>query len=106
MLGHSYVECQGVAAAPGAIVAGWTGRNDCNGGRSWWAHFEFTRINIELTILPKKIEEQLIRARSASVDEGLVSGSRGKSQAGFSVGRRSRRWFEPQERAGVGQHVQ
>jgi hypothetical protein len=27
------------------------------GGRSWWAHFEFTRINIEPTILRKKIEE-------------------------------------------------
>jgi hypothetical protein len=29
-----------------------------NGGRTWWAHFECTRINIELIILPKKIEEQ------------------------------------------------
>jgi len=28
-----------------------------NGRRTWWAHFEFTRINSELTILPKKIEE-------------------------------------------------
>ena len=27
------------------------------GGRTWWAHFEFTPINIELTILPKKIED-------------------------------------------------
>jgi hypothetical protein len=27
------------------------------GGRTWWAHLEFTRVNIELTILPKKIEE-------------------------------------------------
>jgi len=27
------------------------------GGRTWWAHFEFTRINIEPTILRKKIEE-------------------------------------------------
>jgi hypothetical protein len=27
------------------------------GGRTWWAHFEFTRINIELTYLPKKIED-------------------------------------------------
>jgi hypothetical protein len=24
------------------------------GGRTWWAHFEFTRINIELTILAKR----------------------------------------------------
>ena len=28
-----------------------------SGGRTWWAHFEFTRINIEPTILPKKIED-------------------------------------------------
>src|ERR1700730_3395158 len=27
-------------------------------GRAWWAHFEFTRTRIELTILPKKIEER------------------------------------------------
>jgi len=26
-------------------------------GRTWWAHLEFTRIHIELTILPKKFEE-------------------------------------------------
>ena len=31
-----------------------------SGGRSWWAHFEFTRINIEPIILKNKIEEQLI----------------------------------------------
>jgi hypothetical protein len=30
-----------------------------SGGRSWWAHFEFTTINIELTILRKKIEEPI-----------------------------------------------
>jgi hypothetical protein len=28
-----------------------------SGGRTWWAHFEFTRINIEPTILHKKIED-------------------------------------------------
>ena len=28
-----------------------------SGGRWWWAHFEFTRINIEPTILRKKIED-------------------------------------------------
>jgi len=28
-----------------------------SGGRTWWAHFEFTPINIKLTILPKKIED-------------------------------------------------
>ena len=29
-----------------------------SGGRTWWAHFEFTRINITPTILRKKIEDQ------------------------------------------------
>jgi hypothetical protein len=29
------------------------------GGRAWWAHLEFSRINIELTILQKEIEESL-----------------------------------------------
>ena len=28
-----------------------------SGGRAWWAHFEFTRINIEPIILRKKIED-------------------------------------------------
>jgi hypothetical protein len=28
-----------------------------SGGRTWWAHFDFTRINIELTILPKEFED-------------------------------------------------
>jgi len=31
-----------------------------NGGRAWWAHFEFTRINIRPTVLRKKIEERRI----------------------------------------------
>jgi hypothetical protein len=31
-----------------------------DGGRTWWAHFEFTRINIEPIILRKKIEERRI----------------------------------------------
>ena len=28
-----------------------------SGGRRWWAHLTFTRMNIELTILRKKFEE-------------------------------------------------
>jgi hypothetical protein len=28
-----------------------------DGGRTWWAHFEFTRINIEPIILKNKFEE-------------------------------------------------
>jgi hypothetical protein len=31
-----------------------------SGGRTWWAHFEFTRINIAPIILRKKIEDRLI----------------------------------------------
>jgi hypothetical protein len=31
--------------------------NPVSGGRTWWAHFAFTRINIEPIILHKKIEE-------------------------------------------------
>jgi hypothetical protein len=31
-----------------------------SGGRTWWAHFELTRINIEPTILKNKIEEPLV----------------------------------------------
>ena len=30
------------------------------GGRTWWAHLEFTRMNITPTIHRKKIEEWLI----------------------------------------------
>ena len=36
---------------PGFFVSG------LGGGRTWWAHFEFTRINIEPIILRKKIED-------------------------------------------------
>ena len=27
------------------------------GGRTWWAHFTFTRVNIQLTIRKNQIEE-------------------------------------------------
>src|ERR1700730_13750960 len=40
-----------------------------SGGRSWWAHFEFTRINIEPIILRKKIEG-LRRVRAFHVVRG------------------------------------
>jgi hypothetical protein len=30
-----------------------------SGGRSWWAHLEFSRINIKLTIPKKDFEESL-----------------------------------------------
>ena len=35
-------------------------KNGSSGGRTWWAHFEFTRTNIQPVILRKKIEEQLV----------------------------------------------
>jgi hypothetical protein len=36
-----------------------------SGGRTWWAHLEFTRINIEPTILRKEIED--VREAGASI---------------------------------------
>jgi hypothetical protein len=40
-------------------------RQSPGGGRTWWAHIEFTRINIEPIILRKKIEDrQELRAFS------------------------------------------
>jgi hypothetical protein len=43
-----------------------------SGGRTWWAHFEFTRINIEPIILRKKIEE--LREPGASAYVRSTSG--------------------------------
>jgi hypothetical protein len=50
-----------------------------NGGRSWWAHLQFTRINIELTILPKKFEDvreagAVFRAREVYTDRMATIG--------------------------------
>jgi hypothetical protein len=36
---------------------GWAFHSELAGGRMWWAHVEFTRINIELTFGKKKFEE-------------------------------------------------
>jgi hypothetical protein len=47
-----------MAGGPSAALS------DPSGGRTWWAHLDFTRINIELTILRKKIEELLENSRS------------------------------------------
>jgi hypothetical protein len=38
-----------------------------SGGRTWWAHFDFTRINIEPIILKNKIED----AREVSAIVGV-----------------------------------
>jgi len=37
--------------------------NPASGGRTWWAHFAFTRINIEPIILKNKIEELRVFGR-------------------------------------------
>ena len=42
---------QGFTHRPRSSVSG------LSGGRTWWAHFEFTRMNIGPTILRKKIED-------------------------------------------------
>src|SRR6267378_4954336 len=42
-----------------------------DGGRTWWAHFAFTRINIAPTILPKKIEDLRDVNASTSSFKGL-----------------------------------
>jgi hypothetical protein len=52
---------------------GWPPRSASGGGRDWWAHFEFTRINIELIILRKKIEERRVLCAFASMGEGPVA---------------------------------
>ncbi len=44
--------------------------SDRVGGRTWWAHFEFTRINIGPIILRKKVED----LREAGASSGEASG--------------------------------
>ena len=49
-------------------------RLDCSasGGRTWWAHFKFTRINTTPTFLYKKFEElREARASNFQVEEVL-----------------------------------
>jgi len=43
------------------------GSEASRGGRTWWAHYEFGRMNIELTILKKEIED----AREVSAIVGV-----------------------------------
>ena len=58
-----------------------------SGGRTWWAHFEFTRINIAPTILPKKIEELPVFRPSSLRASRLVSSRREKSWPGERAAR-------------------
>jgi hypothetical protein len=53
-----------------------------NGRRTWWAHFEFTRINIEPIILRRMYGPPLIRnvwsapdPQAAIIGEGTVRGN-------------------------------
>jgi hypothetical protein len=61
-----------------------------SGGRTWWAHFEFTRINIEPIILRKKIED----VREAGALTSIAAS--GVSRSCLSPVRLSfsGRWFE------------
>jgi hypothetical protein len=57
LIGEDYSRREGALPATGYLPPRVrTSRRSC-GGRSWWAHFEFTRINIEPIILKNKIEE-------------------------------------------------
>src|ERR1700687_5937095 len=42
-----------------------------SGGRTWWAHFEFTRINIEPIILKNKIEDVREAGASLRITRGI-----------------------------------
>jgi hypothetical protein len=46
-----------IPAWPSGLPNGHARPYPAGGGRTWWAHLEFTRINIEPTILRKKIED-------------------------------------------------
>jgi hypothetical protein len=56
-------------------------------GAPWWAHFEFTRKNIELTILSKKIED--LREEQASGTQVCRKELRTCERASFRRGNRA-----------------
>jgi len=57
------------------------------GGRSWWAHHECTRVNIELTIRPEKAEDRMGILKSARVSRGIRLVHAPGALADVSVGR-------------------
>jgi hypothetical protein len=67
------------ASPAGLPTATGAHRNRGGGGRIWWAHFEFTRINIEPTILRKKIED--MQETGASIAGPTFALSRSRSTA-------------------------
>jgi hypothetical protein len=71
-LGEWFAVLSGGLRAPGE-----NGRfsQGSDGGRTCWAHFEFTRKNIEPTILRKKIEDlRELRATGAPLSATVCSG--------------------------------
>jgi hypothetical protein len=62
-----------------------------SGGRTRWAHFEFTRINIEPTILRKKIEDRCAVRAFASM--GSVRRSVPRSMTERQTPRDYSRWL-------------
>ncbi len=65
---------QGAAESIKTQLARAIARNPGSDGRTWWAHVEFTGINIELTILYNKIED--LRQLGASLFPGVPPGQR------------------------------
>ena len=65
-------------------------KSGLSGGRTWWAHFEFTRINIELTILRQKIED-LCEAREHTSVPDLSSAD---GEASLRISRRKLRGWQ------------
>ena len=45
-----------------------------SGGRTWWAHFEFTRININEPIILRKKIEDLREAGATSLNAAAFGG--------------------------------
>jgi len=56
-----------------------------SGGRTWWAHFAFTRINIELTILRKKIEDVREVGGRAELDDARSNMRRDAGASAFDA---------------------
>jgi len=59
-----------------------------SGGRTWWAPFEFTRINIEPIILKSKIED--LRTTGATVNGRARRGPQVLGSSAYGDSRRHR----------------
>src|SRR5262245_42641975 len=76
--GDDQKECSGprhVAGHPPSLRPSST----LSGGRAWWAHFEFTRMNIAPTILRKKFEDaREVRALMSDGERNIARFQRGR----------------------------